>query len=257
MQRRQVVGAALLSAMLLSAGLGAFATGYCLGRKNGSARDGLTKLALSGATMFPQMEVFETPYVSAERSAVCFLDEASTSIRGLAVWGGGAHMPLEDMIRTVRQVARHLGLDPDLALVPILEICAVESDFGLIVKQKSGPALSPWQIEPGTWKYMLTRLQQQDPVRHRLLQELYRPERDQAWNRTRNIPYACGMSMLFIETVFPNGFKKLDTLSARARMWKRWYNTPKGSGTIERYKRKSRQLVWNRAALMGIKICRG
>lgn len=172
---------------------------------------------------------------------------------GLAVWEGGAPMPLEDVAVMIQRVAPLLGFEPDRVKPLLLEICAVESDFGFIVKQTSGPALSPWQIEPRTWDYLLRRLKSERPDLHVHLNGLYRPGKSQFWNRTRNIPYACASAMLLVHLVFPNGFDgNLSTISARAKMWKRWYNTPKGLGTVSRYARKSREHVWNKTAKLEI-----
>lgn len=158
---------------------------------------------------------------------------------GIEVWEGGKSMPIRHLRRTVETMARHMGIAPHECVQTMLEICAVESDLGEIIRQKNGPALSPWQIEPKSWDHLLDTLRKKHPEWHRKLEVLYRKDRSQEWNRSRNIPYACASAIVFVSLKYPSGFKGLNNIQKRAALWKKWYNTPRGKGTVDMYYEKS------------------
>ena len=131
------------------------------------------------------------------------------------------------------------------ALNLLLGTAATESAFGTYLRQLGGgSALGAFQMEPATgrdtWENYL--FYGRTPRR----QAIYRisgvrsPENNGAleWN----IAYAICMARLHYRRI-PEPFPLPDDVEGLAQYWKKYYNTPAGKGTVERYVRNYRKYV--------------
>jgi len=126
------------------------------------------------------------------------------------------------------------------ALVQLLGTAAVESDFGTYLWQKGGgPARGPFQMEPSTARDVWERRFKKDEVLRYTLANVYGILRFGGKYITdlpiHNLAYAVIMARLkyiLIPEPFP---KDVTDVFAYAMYWKKYYNTVKGKGSVEKY----------------------
>lgn len=129
----------------------------------------------------------------------------------------------------------------------LMETAAVESGLGEIVRQKGGPALSPWQLQKRTYEEIVRHFARRDPGLLRRALALYDRSRPLAWNQLHNVPWNAAMSLLYYELATGGRFlSRIATLDQRARLWKERYNTPRGAGTVTGYKQRALAIVYGR-----------
>ena len=122
----------------------------------------------------------------------------------------------------------------------LLGTAATESKMGLWLRQLGGgPALGLFQIEPETeadvWKnYLLYRPELARVVRG---WKTFTTE-EMEWNHA----YSCAIARLIYRRA-PEKLPPAGDTEAQARYWKRFFNTPLGKGTPEKYIRDWRELV--------------
>ena len=110
---------------------------------------------------------------------------------------------------------------------------AQESKGGKYIHQVEGPALSGFQIEPTThddiWKSYLVN---HPDLSYNILTHLEYSRIPKAEQMMNNIAYAVMMARIHYRRV-EERLPDADDVDGLASYWKRYYNTEKGSGTVE------------------------
>ena len=107
---------------------------------------------------------------------------------------------------------------------------AVESDLGKIVHQYGGPALGVFQMEPMT---------EEDIHKHYLSRNQYLASvvsnymTDERGELEWNLAYQILMARIHYRR-FVRDLPEPDDVEGLAEVWKMYYNTPKGKGTIKK-----------------------
>ena len=129
----------------------------------------------------------------------------------------------------ITNTLRETQLYSESAVELLMLTAAVESQLGYYIKQKHGPALGIFQMEPATaqdiWENYLTynsRLQEQVEGIHTMayIKEL-------EWD----LKYAILMARIHYLRV-PSALPPADDIQGLAWYWKKHYNTIKGKGTV-------------------------
>lgn len=121
----------------------------------------------------------------------------------------------------IERVLRGIDLHSPAAVNLVLGTAAVESQFGTYIRQLgNGPALSPFQIEPPTFKFIRERYNGQCPL-------LLAASFDQLeWDLRLGI-VVCRFKYRSIPQPLPDA----DDLPGLARYYKHFYNTRLGKAT--------------------------
>uniref|UniRef100_A0A6M3J9A0 Uncharacterized protein n=1 Tax=viral metagenome TaxID=1070528 RepID=A0A6M3J9A0_9ZZZZ len=127
--------------------------------------------------------------------------------------------------------ARH-GLYSGSALALLLGTAAVESDFGVYLRQRGGgPALSAFQIERPTFNW---------------LQSVYGDRYGFADREFEEIETDLDLAILVARLryrVDPNPLPEPEDVIGLAAYWKRVYNTTEGAGSVEEFLAKFARYV--------------
>lgn len=167
----------------------------------------------------------------------------------LREWYGGKVMDRRDLRETLRAVTRVLTPDGrwcgDRVTALLMETAAVETGLGEIVRQKEGPAVSPWQLLNMNYREIPRYFSKRDPELMARAMTLYNHSKSREWNRVHNIPWTAAISLLHYEQASGGTFMaSLGTLDQRARLWKKRYNTYLGRGSVSGYKKRAVNLVY-------------
>lgn len=114
----------------------------------------------------------------------------------------------------------------------IIETACIESNCGEYIKQLKGPACSIFQIEPRTAKDIIQNYIVKNKLRLQNFNRLYNANLTLEQNLCTNLMFAIFMCRCFylrIKEPIPS------TVDLRAKYWKKYYNTAKGKGTVEKY----------------------
>ena len=122
----------------------------------------------------------------------------------------------------------------------LLETCAVESDFGKLIKQVNGPALSIYQIEPNTYNFIDKLLETKYTDIYNFTKYFIDKNKTQVHTRMCNIPHGTIAALVYYLHTANDKLKDISTREKRASIWKTYYNTHLGKGTVESYLRKSK-----------------
>ena len=132
-----------------------------------------------------------------------------------------------------------IGLKSDSAVILLMGTAAQESNLGEYIRQVgNGPALGVFQMEPETFKDIVTNYLQYRPE---LAKNIMAASGINAF-RSEYLEYnlvlaicMCRVHYLRVPEAIPGD------LNGWANYWKKYYNTPKGKGTVgefvENYKR--------------------
>ena len=121
----------------------------------------------------------------------------------------------------VTATLKEANLHSPEAVKLLLGTCAVESEFGTYIKQRGGPALSPWQIEEPTFNWLKERYKKYHPYIDKEFEAL-------EWDLKLAI-LMCRLRYLVVPDPIPK------TLAEQAVYWKKYYNTFQGAGTPMAY----------------------
>lgn len=159
-------------------------------------------------------------------------------------WEGGEKIDKHKLSETIYAVMKRLGIEENKDLHDlVMETCAVETDFGYIVKQVNGPALSMYQILPSTFRYLLDKIKDNDKELHKKVMYFYDLRKNNHYNFVYNVPFTTAVCMLYYLDVTPDIDKKIKTREERANLWKQKYNTPLGKGTVNIYLKRTRKHI--------------
>lgn len=108
----------------------------------------------------------------------------------------------------------------------------VESNCGEYLRQINGPALGFFQMEPATHDDIYKNFLKYKPDLKARVMKLSAPGLSAAENLKSNLMYAaamCRIHYLRVSQPIP------EDLQGQAEYWKKYYNTAKGKGSVEKY----------------------
>ena len=142
-------------------------------------------------------------------------------------------MNIKQLFDTVLDTLEFCGMTcSDNVVNMIIETACVESNCGEYIKQIKGPACSIFQIEPNTAKDIIQNYIVKNKPRLQNFNRLYNANLTLEQNLCTNLMFAVFMCRCFylrIKEPIPS------TVELRAKYWKKYYNTEKGKGTVEKY----------------------
>jgi hypothetical protein len=135
----------------------------------------------------------------------------------------------------IKPACETIGLYSLAAEELLLGTACQESKCGTFLKQLGkGPALGVWQMEPATYKDLFENfLRDREPLRAKL-HEVAGHVTVKAEMMVYNLRYAAAMARIHYYRV-KDPLPAAGDIPAQAAYWKKWFNTPKGAGTVEEY----------------------
>ena len=138
-----------------------------------------------------------------------------------------------DMKSMVSNVLTDINMVSESAVNLLLMTCAAESDFGTYRKQIKGPALGIYQMEPATYFWLRDLYQSRIPyIEYKHPDDMIMDDR-----------LATIMARLRYRVVKEPLPSDSNDIYALAEYWKRWYNTYRGKGTVEKCVSKYKKFV--------------
>lgn len=174
--------------------------------------------------------------------------ETSQDIRIVVwTWKGGSSVNADQLRQTIAAVHERLSIIPrehsgyvDL----LMETCAAETLLGEIVRQRNGPALGIFQMLRTTELDTLAWLKRRFPGVYAEVRSFYNRRKSAEWNLTKNVPYSAAISTAYYWRRCGDALADLlETRDSRARVWKKYYNTYLGKGTVSGYIEKSERYL--------------
>ena len=177
-----------------------------------------------------------------------YKDENETSIEDVTIiwsWKGGNTVKLDQLKQTIITVQERISIPSnEHTTLLLLETSAVESSRGIDMIQKGGSARGILQMMPSTEKFIKKWLKKHHPSIHKEVISFYNNNKSVEWNRSYNVPYQIAMSLAYYWHKCGDKLPSLiTTREDRARVWKRYYNTYKGKGTISKYHEKAEKYL--------------
>lgn len=160
-------------------------------------------------------------------------------------WKGGDTVKLDQLKQTITAVQKCISIPSnEHTTLLLLETSAVESSRGIDMIQKGGSARGILQMMPSTEKFLKKWLKKYHPSIHKEVISFYNNNKSVEWNRSYNVPYQIAMSLAYYWHKCGDKLPSLiTTRKDRARIWKRYYNTYKGKGTISKYHEKAEKYL--------------
>ena len=160
-------------------------------------------------------------------------------------WKGGDTVKLEQLKQTIIAVQERISIPSNEHTTSLLlETSAVESSRGIDMIQRGGPARGILQMEPTTERYLKGWLKKYHPSVYKEVVYFYNDKKNEIWNRTYNVPYQIAMSLAYYWHKCGDKLPSLiTTREDRARIWKQFYNTYKGKGTVSKYHEKAEKYL--------------
>lgn len=135
----------------------------------------------------------------------------------------------------IQPVLQKTGLYSLAAEQLILGTCAVETNMGSYLRQMSGPALGIYQMEPLTANDIwLNFIDKNRKLRSLIFEATEYIQRPNNLALMTNLAYAtimCRVHYLRVSEKLP----EVGDFTAMANYWKKWYNTPLGRGTTDKF----------------------
>lgn len=108
----------------------------------------------------------------------------------------------------------------------------VESNCGEYLRQINGPALGIFQMEPATHDDIYKNFLKYKPELKARVMRLFSPGLSVSENLKSNLMYAAAMCRIYyLRAPLPIP----EDLQGQAEYWKKYYNTVKGKGSVEKY----------------------
>lgn len=137
---------------------------------------------------------------------------------------------LDEFQRVVDQYKK--GFNTESAIELLCLTAAVESNCGRYLKQLSGPAKGIFQIEPNTWYDLYNRYVLRNKELHYAVDD-FDTYTTSDITMLGNLPLQIIMARL-IYYQHPEPLPEANDIEGLAKYWKKYYNTYKGKGTIEK-----------------------
>lgn len=115
----------------------------------------------------------------------------------------------------------------------------IESNYEYLAQQ-GGPALGLWQMEPVTHNDLYNRFLGERPVLKSLVDELLVPNIGPLDQLSWNLQYAAVMCRVKYLSI-PDNLPSVDDLEGISSYYKKWYNTPLGSATADKFMQLANQ----------------
>lgn len=119
---------------------------------------------------------------------------------------------------------------------------AQESHLGTYLRQVKGPALGVYQVEPNTYRDIHKNFLVFNQGLWQKLKGLLAEHGLGDLDIVGNLHYATALARVHYLRA-PASLPSEDNIVGLAAYWKRWYNTPKGKGTVSEAVRNYRHLV--------------
>lgn len=160
-------------------------------------------------------------------------------------WKGGDTVKLDQLKQTITAVQKCISIPSnEHTTLLLLETSAVESSRGIDMIQKGGSARGILQMMPSTERFLKKWLKNHHPSIHKEIISFYNNNKSVEWNRSYNVPYQIAMSLAYYWHKCGDKLPSLiTTRKDRAKVWKRYYNTYKGKGTISKYHEKAEKYL--------------
>lgn len=153
-------------------------------------------------------------------------------------WKGGKPIKTSLLSSTIYNVMERLSICPTSKEIHdiVLETAAVESLRGQLVRQKRGPALGIYQMEPETREDLLNWLKYRHKDVYNEVMVFWEKKQTDEWNYVHNIPWQTAMCLIKYWYVSGHNLQDLcRDRSSRAVLWRIRYNTLKGKGSVQAY----------------------
>lgn len=128
--------------------------------------------------------------------------------------------------------------------------CGIESGWGRHLRQRTisgpGPALGAFQMEPATHADILGNFLATRDSLERAVKATGRVRNLHERHLTYNLRYAATMTRIHYFRV-PKGLPKMGDHIALGAYWKKYYNTPRGAGTVEKAQTIALAMLTSRA----------
>jgi len=181
---------------------------------------------------------------------------SSALIAMMLWWGGGSQLPLPEYKHVVAEVVQIMCLEVGLPIEAedfytrlLLETTCAESDFGKYTSQlQGGVALGVLQIEPSSYKDLYTHYftSQNTLAIKDAIEQFYNQSQSVEDNLKFNIRYQLAVAfVIYYRRISTKSFKHLDSVYTRAAIWKKYYNTFRGAGTLRKYVDKTNYYLVN------------
>lgn len=155
-------------------------------------------------------------------------------------WKGRKRLSVEEMQHLVKNVCiqlPHIKTNKNVISL-IVETAIAESSGGYYIDEKTGD-LGILQIRAATANDLLKWLNYQHKDIKKAILELKNDKWSIADNLRYNIPFSIAVSITeYWRKAGPSYSQHIDTVEQRAIMWTSVYNTSKGKGTVNKYKKR-------------------
>jgi len=155
------------------------------------------------------------------------------------------HFPSQLLTHVVRPVLSFIGLSGPASEMLVIGTAAQESQFSAIMQIGGGPAVSMWQMEPNTVRDTWARIPPKyaDAIEALLVTQVKVSHRSviSILNRLPGDLYLGAAMCRLIYYIKPFQLTDISSWPSYkwaeyiAGIWKRYYNTPQGAGTVEQF----------------------
>lgn len=158
---------------------------------------------------------------------------------------GGSIMDTEQVKKCINEVLTTLpNIKPTKELKQLIyETMITETNLGETDFRKGNKSgnYGVGQFTLSTAKYMVGWLRKNDKLTHTVLMKYYDKDKSLKHNVTYNVSFSIGLMAQYYLHREPKLYQKIQCIDARAKLWKRVYNTYKGTGSPSTYKRRVNQ----------------
>ena len=175
-------------------------------------------------------------------SAICTVCSAKPDDHCGIIWyhEGGSELDAGELDKTIRVVLDTLPAGKISGMTSLIsETLFVETRSGAFSYTKAAETWQNYgiaQIRADTARWFMDVLYKRDKRRFSEVYKYYDPESTLEHNLLVNVPFSIALCAELYAWRLKGA--PIDTLHQRASAWKRYYNTSKGLGTVEGYKKR-------------------
>lgn len=134
----------------------------------------------------------------------------------------------------VQPTLKLIGLDSPSAQLLVTYTGQMESKYDALKQYGNGPAIGFWQMEPIAYRQNVIYLGNHPELKARILTACFLDFMPPFETIIWNLRFAVCMARIHYWQK-PEPLPKPDDLNALGAYWKKYYNTNKGDGTVERF----------------------